>query len=349
MNNLFKILFFILLSTSVLLPSCKKEETQLVKVTTDPVSQISRTSGWCKGSIINEGADTAIYYGFCWSTKTQPTIDDNMVSTFDMTNRDFNAEIGLLSPGTTYYVRTYALTAVNKYYGNQKSFTTKAATAKTTFNPYLTYQTVNDIDGNVYKTIKIGTQEWMAENLKTTRFRDGTIIPLVANTDEWKTLKTPGYCWFSNDEAVFKNIYGGYYNWYVVNIGLLCPFGWHVPVEEDWKVLKLFLGMTPEQVESEYFPDTDAGNKIKETGTYNWIEESVTASNESGFTALPGGSRGEGGDFGGEGGGGGWWSATQMAQHFFPFSHWVVSHTGWIFKSEMVSQNYGLNVRCVKD
>jgi uncharacterized protein (TIGR02145 family) len=350
MNNLFKIVFFILLSISVSMPSCKKtEETPLVKVTTDPVSQISRTSARGNGSIINEGADTAIYYGFCWSTRTQPTIDDNMVSTSDITSRDFNAGIGILSPGTTYYVRAYAITVKNKIYGNQESFTTKPATALTTFNPQLTYQTVSDIDGNTYKTIKIGTQEWLAENLKTTRLNDGTAIPLIADDYEWSRLNTPAYCWYYNDEAVFKNIYGGYYNWYTVSSGKLCPAGWHVPGEDDWKVFKLFLGMTPEQIESQNFPVTEAGNKIKETGTHNWVEESVTASNESGFTALPGGSRGEGGDFGGEGGGGGWWSATQVAQHFFPISHWVVSHAGWIFKSEMVSQKYGLNVRCVKD
>jgi uncharacterized protein (TIGR02145 family) len=348
MNKLLKICFFTMLSICSILESCKKEE-QKPLLTTDPVSEISRTSARGSGSIINEGSDTAIYSGFCWSTRTLPTINDNMISTSDMTRSIFNAEISLLLPGTTYYVRTFGVAAVNKYYGNQISFTTKPAAAKTTFNPNLTYQTVSDIDGNIYKTINIGTQEWMAENLKTTRFRDGAIIPLVANSEEWKTLKTPGYCWFSNDEAVFKNIYGAYYNWYVVNTGLLCPSGWHVPDEDDWKVLKLFLGMTPEQVESGYFPDTDAGNKIKESGTYNWIEESVTASNESGFTALPGGSRGEGGDFGGEGGGGGWWSASQRTQYPFPFSHWVTSKAGWIFKSDMLSYNYGLNVRCVKD
>ena len=350
MNKHLKTVFLILLSFSVLLPSCKKEEkAQLVKVTTDPVSHISRTSVRLNGSVINEGKDSVIAYGFCWSNKTQPTFDDSKVSPYSMTNGVLNAEISILSPGTTYYVRTYALTAENKYYGNQESFTTKSATPSTTFNPDLTYQTVSDIDGNNYKTIKIGTQEWLAENLKTTRLNDGTAIPLVSDDYLWSHLNTPCYCWYNNDGAVFKNIYGGYYNWYAVNSGKLCPAGWHVPDEDDWGVFKLFLGMTPEQVNSSNFPETTAGNKIKETGTFNWVEESITATNESGFTALPGGSRGAGADFGGEGGGGGWWSASQRTQYPFPFSHWVVSFAGWIFKSDMLSQNYGLNVRCIKN
>jgi uncharacterized protein (TIGR02145 family) len=352
MNKIFKIVLFILLSISVLLSSCKKtEETPLVKVTTDPVYRISRTSGSFKGSMINESKDTVIAYGFCWSIKPQPSYADNRASSPVIRDGTYQSGVTGLSPGTTYYVRAYAITVKNKIYGNQESFTTKPATALTTFNPQLTYLSVSDIDGNSYKTIKIGVQEWMAENLKTSRLNDGGVIPLVSDDENWGHLVTPGYCWYNNDEAVFKNIYGGYYNWYAVNTGKLCPSGWHVPAEDDWKVFKLFLGMTSEQIVSGYFPETSGGNKIKETGTFNWVDGSVAGTNESGFTALPGGSRSDYfSTFGGEGEGAGWWSSSLIPQTgISAFSHWVISDKDWFYRSDMLSKNYGLNVRCIKD
>jgi uncharacterized protein (TIGR02145 family) len=353
MNRLQKaIYFFILLIISALLSQCKKEEeTPSVKVTTEPVSRISRTSVSLKGSFINESTDTVIAYGFCWSTKSQPAYGDNRSVPYYITDGVFRSGLSRLTPGTTYYVRAYAITVENKFYGSQESFTTKPAIALTTFNPQLAYQTVSDIDGNSYKTIKIGTQEWLAENLKTSRLNDGGVIPLVTDDNKWGKLTTPGYCWYNNDEAVFKDIYGGYYNWYAVNTGKLCPAGWHVPGEDDWKVFKLFLGMTSEQIESGYFPETTAGNKIKETGTLNWIEGSATASNESGFTALPGGSRSDSNYyFGGEGEGAGWWSASLVpVSGYYPYSHWVISDKDWFYRSDMLNANYGLNVRCVKN
>jgi uncharacterized protein (TIGR02145 family) len=351
MNKPLKTLFLILLSLQGLLPSCKKEETQSVKVTTDPVSLISRTSGVVKGSFINEGPDTIIAYGFCWSSDAQPTYDDNRIvpqslESGNSTNGTYISGINGLSPGTTYYVRVYAVTVESKIYGNEETFTTKPPTALTTFNPDLTYQSVSDIDGNIYKTINIDTHEWMAENLKTTRYNDGTVIPLVTDDTQWNLLNTPGYCWYNNDEAVFKNIYGGYYNWYAVNTGKLCPAGWHVPDETDWAAFKEYLGMTPDEISGLPFKEVTEGNKIKETGTFNWVEGSVTATNESGFTALPGGMRRVGPvNFGGEGTTATWWSSETRA----PVSHWVYSFEEWFFRSDMLQRGYGFNVRCVKD
>jgi uncharacterized protein (TIGR02145 family) len=351
MNKHLKTVFFILFSLPGLLTSCKKEDNQLVKVTTDPVSQISRTSGSFKGSIINEGTDTVIAYGFCWSTKSQPDYGDNRSIPYYMTKGTFQSGIENLSPGTTYYVRAYAITVENKIYGNQESFTTKPATALTTFNPQLTYKTVSDIDGNIYKTIKIGTQEWLAENLKTSRLNDGTAIPLITDDIIWAALNTPGYCWYNNDEAVFKNIYGGYYNWYAVNSGKLCPAGWHVPDDNDWKVFKLFLGMPPELIETADFSTTTYGNKIKETGTINWVEGNADATNESGFTALPGGDRfAKPETFGAEGLAAGWWSASSINYSGnYAFSHWVIFNVDWFYRTGNLSTTYGLNVRCIKD
>jgi uncharacterized protein (TIGR02145 family) len=351
MNNLLKIVFFILLSIFIFLPSCKKEEEQqLVKVTTDPVLNISRTTCSFHGSLINTGTDTVISFGFCWSTRAQPTFSDNTLKSQNMASGNsndgtFNYGLGGLSPNTPYYVRAFAVTIKDKIYGDQETFTTKPATAKTTFNPHLTYQSITDIDGNIYKTIKIGNQEWMAENLKTTRFNDGTAIPLVTDNNIWNKLITPGYCWYNNDEEGFKNIYGAYYNWRTVKTGELCPSGWHVPTKEDWKVLKLSMGISPELAEpGAPFQKITEANKIKETGNFNWVEGSLIATNESGFTALPGGSRSVDTSFGGEGTTESWWLASDYA-----LSIWIVNFADWILNSDMLSENSGMNVRCMKD
>ncbi len=115
----------------------------------------------------------------------------------------------------------------------------------------------------------------MAENLKTTLYNDDTAIPLVNQGPEWGALSTPGYCWYSNDTVS----YGILYNWYTVNTGKLCPAGWHVPADNEWDILATSIG-----------GDTE-GYKLKEAGEIHWLTPNTDATNESGFTALPGGYR----------------------------------------------------------
>jgi len=141
--------------------------------------------------------------------------------------------------------------------------------------------TVTDIDGNVYPTVTIGDQVWMAENLKTTHYNDGTPIPNVTDPDEWKNLITGAYCLYDNDTTK-KEIYGALYNWYAVETNKLCPTGWHVPTRDEWLVLIDYLGGSG-----------IAGGKLKSTGTL-WVEPNNCATNEVGFNALPGGYRGGG-------------------------------------------------------
>jgi len=265
---LFKTLLLMQLFAYAMLPSCKKVENK-PSVTTDPVFWISRTSAHFKGSYINVGSDTVISYGFCLSTKSQPTIDDYITGYDYMINGTYGVGISGLSPATTYYVRAYSTTVESTVYGNQENFTTKPAkTINITFNPALTYKIVTDIDGNNYKTIKIGTREWMAENLKTSRLNDGTPLTLVTDNDMWNELKSSGYCWYNFDETDFKNIYGGYYNWYSVNSGKLCPSGWHVPAEEDWIAFKVYHGMSQLDAEGGYYTENLVANKIKEKSDF---------------------------------------------------------------------------------
>ena len=141
--------------------------------------------------------------------------------------------------------------------------------------------TVTDIDGNVYYTVTLGTQTWMAENLKTTRYNDGEGIPLVTDAQAWGLLTTPGFCWYDNKPSEYKTPYGALYNFFTVKTGKLCPAGWHVPDISEWRILAI--GLAGEEY---------AGGHLKEAGTAHWQAPNTGATNSSGFTALPGGGRG---------------------------------------------------------
>ncbi len=141
--------------------------------------------------------------------------------------------------------------------------------------------TVKDIDGNIYKTVKIGTQTWMGENLKTTKFNDGKLIPLVTDNKAWSNLLTPGYCWYNNDAITNKDIYGALYNGYTVSIGKLCPIGYHVPNKIEFLTLLNFVGG---DIYSSY-------DKLKESGILHWNSPNSGATNVVNFSAVPGGYR----------------------------------------------------------
>jgi len=150
------------------------------------------------------------------------------------------------------------------------------------FNSNKTYGTMTDQDGNVYKTITIGTQTWMAENLRTTKFRDGSAIPNVTDGTAWGALITAAYCNYENtNNDVEIATYGRLYNWYAVaDSRNIAPAGWHVPSDAEWTTLTTYLGGR-----------SVAGGKMKETGTTHWESPNTGATNESGFTALPAGDR----------------------------------------------------------
>jgi uncharacterized protein (TIGR02145 family) len=197
-------------------------------------------------------------------------------------------------------------------------------------------QTVKDIDGNVYKTVTIGKQVWMAENLKTTKYYDGKTIPLVTDNTAWTDLTTPEYCWNNNDATANKNTFGALYNWYTVSTNKLCPRGWHVPTDEEWTKLTTYLG--GERV---------AGGKLKETGTTHWERPNTGATNESGFTAFPSGGRYEDGRFYDLGSKGYWWSSTEEGEA-----------SAWCFELQYALRSinrlgsrklFGLSIRCLRN
>jgi OOP family OmpA-OmpF porin len=207
-----------------------------------------------------------------------------------------------------------------------------------------------DVDGNRYKTVTIGTQIWMAENLRTTKFSDGTAIPLYADSTKWKYIEVPGYCWYGNDEQKYK-LYGPLYNWYAVETAKLCPFGWHVPAEKDWLELSSFLN-----------DNGDAGGKLKEKGTAHWKAPNTGATNETGFTALPGSGCEDSGEFRSifidpVGAGGLWWSSAEDKSVSVPptpgpptnaYNRGMKSNDSGLWGGTY-PKGYGMSVRCVKD
>jgi uncharacterized protein (TIGR02145 family) len=196
--------------------------------------------------------------------------------------------------------------------------------------------TVTDIDGNIYHTVTIGTQVWMVENLKTTKYRDGSHVPIVKDYTEWMILTTPGYCWYDNNQATYKGTYGALYNWHAVNTGKLCPTGWHVPTDAEWVSLMNYLGGLSE-----------AGGKLKELGTAHWDSPNSGATNETGFTALAAGCRGIDGSFILIGQRGAWWSVTEY--NAWSAMSMNIDYNDSEMKDIAYGKTNGMSARCMKD
>ncbi len=239
-------------------------------LTTNAVTSIDVTSAVSGGTISSDGGGAISAKGVCWSTSPNPTTADSKTS--DGTgSASFSSSITGLSNGTTYYVRAYATNSAATTYGNQVSFNTKMA----------------DIEGNKYNTVTIGSQVWMAENLKTTTYTDHTLIPNITDNTLWMNATTDAYCWYANDETTYKPLYGAIYNWFAVNTLKLCPTGWHVPSDVEYENLESFLGMPTAQLTIWGWRGTDQGTQMKSTSGWN----AGNGTNTSGFTGLPGGYR----------------------------------------------------------
>jgi uncharacterized protein (TIGR02145 family) len=176
--------------------------------------------------------------------------------------------------------------------------------------------TVKDADGNKYDTVKIGTQVWTVENLKTTKYNDGTPIPNVTDDDYWANLTTGAYCNYGNLESNAE-IYGRLYNWYAVNTGKLAPAGWHVPTDEDWTILENYLIANGYNYDSTLNENKIAKSLCAKTNWVVWSEVGTPGvapenNNSIGFTAFPGGYRHcLSGRFIDVGKYGSWWSSTE--------------------------------------
>lgn len=208
---------------------------------------------------------------------------------------------------------------------------------------------VTDIDGNVYKTVTIGTQVWMAENLRTSKYRNGIPIPQVVNDTDWSKLQTGAQCNYNNDETIV-NKYGKLYNWHAVNDSRnIAPVGWHIPTNSEWTTLEFYVAGrigTSGSVAKALASKTDWNTSI----VVNSVGNNLAKNDTSGFNALPGGFRAKSGTFNYFGKYAGWWSTTE--QEFSKDSVWnrslnfeyrIVHRNTYYFKET------GFSIRCIKD
>ena len=312
-----------------------------LNVTTTSVNVGSAISSGANGSI-SGGGNSISERGFCYNTSPGPTIT-NDTARAGSGSGDFQQTLTGLSPATTYYVKAYGIKNGSVYYGNELSFTTLSLGM-----PSAGVGDVNDIDGNLYHTITLGTQVWMVENLKTTSFRDGSAIPNVTDNAPWAynaTTTTPAYCDYNNNPAN-SAVYGRLYNLFAMNdVRGIAPVGWHVPSFSEWNTLFLYLGGW-----------NIAGGRMKETGLTHWLTPNTGADNSSGFTGVGTGDRA--------------WSATgvfsplQMRSSLWSSSSSYTSGSANLFVAYLVynsastsmtagtiggGQNFGFGIRCIKD
>jgi uncharacterized protein (TIGR02145 family) len=299
----------------------KTDKAKLPTLTTSGVSTITPTTATAGGNISSDGGAPILERGVCWRTTQNPTTA-NSKTTDGSGAGNFISLLTGLSPTTTYYVRAYATNNVGTTYGNEIVINTFT-------------DTLTDFQGNVYYTVTIGTQIWMAENLMVTRYRNGDPIPNVTNNSSWSNLTTGSYCDYNNTPAN-STIYGKLYNFYAItDTRNVCPLGWHVPSDSQWTILKNYLG------------STGAGGKIKETGTTHWQSPNSYATNESGFSALPGGVRNSDGLFYYLWKSAYWWSSTvdNATNAFDYFVNYDMATLIRVNNPKLL----GCSVRCLKD
>ncbi len=342
--------------------SCEKDDPPTL--TTAEVTEITLNSATSGGNITDDGGAEITARGVVWSTAENPTVDNNHGKTIDGIGKgEFTSDITGLTPGTTYFVRSYAVNSSGTAYGNQLSFITDFEDG--------TFGTVTDIEGNEYKTVWIGGREWMAKNLHTTKYNDGTAIPTGHSYAQWGVLTTGAYSVYPhseldglNSDADVLEAYGALYNWYAVKTGNLCPTGWSVPTDEEWTELVDYLGAQgyPNEASNINGP----GNALKScrqlgsplggdcnTGTHpRWNSHSTHYGTDAfGFSALPGGNRSDReyeSHYFSAGSGGSWWSSTEYSATNI-WMRFMLIQTGMVIRSNASRKGSGLPIRCIRD
>jgi uncharacterized protein (TIGR02145 family) len=287
------------------------------------ISEVTLSSVKSGGNVSSNGGAAITARGICWSTSENPTIETSKTTDQLDNSSLFVSNISSLAGGTTYYLRAYATNSVGTAYGNQIRFTTNLL----------------DVDGNLYHAIIIGNQVWLVENLNVIHYRNGDALPNVTIGSSWDVLTTGAYCDYNN-ESTNSTIYGRLYNGYAVldNRGV-CPAGWHVPSANEFQELQL-----------------NSGGPLKEIGLTHWTSPNTGATNLTGFTGLPGGSRmghmyGSDG-FDGIGTGTGFWQNEISSTISY---HWTLTN----YASSFINNSYtypdtdalifGYSIRCIKN
>ena len=305
---------------------CKK--SALPELTTAEVSGVTLNTAVSGGDITSDGMKILLEEVYAGILLVNPVITDSKTSD-GKGSANFTSNLSGLVKGAVYYVRAYATNSVGTAYGEQIIFSTQ----------------IDDLEGNKYNTAPIGSQVWMAENLKATKYNDNTQIPNVTGTTAWIILTTHAYCWYDNDAVINKPLYGAIYNWYAVKTGKLCPSGWHVATDADYGTMEVSLGMPQAEASEWEWRGTDQGKQMKSTTGWSTGENGT---NISGFSALPGGYRFyQNGAFNGINILGYWWTNTE-ADATTGYYRRLDGNNNGVYRAS-APKNAGKSVRCVKD
>ena len=315
--------------------------SNLPTLTTMVASAITSTSASSGGNITNDGGSSITVRGVCWSTSQNPTIALSTKTNDGTGSGSFSSSLSGLSPNTLYYVRAYATNSAGTAYGNQVTITTSASV-----NPI-------DVDGNEYTTVIIGTQIWMRENLKVTRYNNGDLIPKILNDIEWQNTGNGAYSIYNNSIAL-NNVYGKFYNWFAITDSRkLCPVGWHVPSDHEWNILTFFLDPISDTACFSCGASLIVGGKLKSTGTIQtgnglWNTPNEGATNSTEFSGLPGGLRSNAGPNYDLGFACHWWSTTAPENSNGAWARSLSYNSAGISRGGLF-KNTGVYVRCIKD
>lgn len=311
---------------------CKKKDINLPVVHSEGIRDATTNTAMAGGWITDDGGGEVQDCGVCWSETPSPTVGDNIISAGTGTGT-FMVTVTGLTANTLYYLRTYATNEEGTAYGEEMFMKTMTGS-------------VTDIDGNVYPTVMIGSQEWMAKNLAVTHYRNGESIAQVTDATSWEETESGAYCWYENDYPNYGQYYGALYNWYsLIDSRNICPVGWHIPTIEEWNTLFDYLGSTLQITTKLKSAVTD--NSQHHVAPPYWDTYNGGATNETGFSGF----------------GAGW--RTPDGKNFevlcLTAKWWSISieDTGglgvWITSDNYMSPNQlfiwssGLSVRCVKD
>jgi len=312
----------------------------IATLTTVTATSKALTAGTGGGNITSDGGSPITARGVCWSLAINPNTENSKTIDGSGTGVYTSTMNGLIA-NTTYYVRAYAINNIGTAYGNESVFKTCALT---------------DIDGNAYHYVALGNQFWLVENLKTTKYNDGTLIVEVTDDLAWSSLRTDAYCWYNNDSNN-KDPYGALYNWFVIDKAMygnknVCPVGWHLPTKAEWAAMFDYLSLNGYG----YGGNTDqtaksiaAASGWENDPTPGNVGNDQNANNSSGFNGLPAGLRNDGTSFGALGRHTGWWAVPDdygLGYSYWANSIWSSTKTIWRGASTWTT---GLSIRCVKN
>ena len=315
-------------------------------LTTSEVTSITINSATSGGNITSDGGAVITARGVCWNTTGSPSISDKKTTDGTGTG-SFTSSLTGLESNTTYYIRAYATNSASTGYGDEEWFKTAKAdiTGET--------GTFTDYDGNTYNWVGIGKQAWMAENLRVTHYADGTAIPLVTDNTAWENLDNnstdDAYCWYNNNETIYKDTYGALYTWAAAMNGEsssnanpsgiqgVCPDGWHLPSDDEWTELE-------DYITTDGYSGTE-GTALKATGGWN---SNGNGTDIYGYSAFPGGYRNyNSGTFNNSGSYGDWWSSSENGGTYAYYRYLFYSSAD--VGRYSYYKSYGFSVRCVRD